>query len=305
VSVPYAMNRTKLVPLLGPLAVLLFAAACGGGGGAAASSTVRGQAGVAQGVQAQQPGQSAPAAKLPSSGIAAAVPEGPRVQRTARITLEVAGGRFDTTLNDVIAIVDGAGGYISGSDAEAQSQGGGLRSGQVTFQVPADRFDAVWTDIRKRGTPQSISISGNDVSQQYVDLQARLRNAEAQRDAMLALMQQARTVADTIQVENQLGQVTSQIEELKGQIDFIDHSTTYATVSVTIHEATAGAPDTWGLQTAATQALHNLVGVLAFVVLGLGTLAPLLVAGLVLFVVGRSAWRRLGARGGVGGPLAE
>jgi len=304
------MKRTCLLPLLCSLAALLLAAACGGGSSGPGSPvrTQAGAAGTSQGVAAG-PAQAAPpaSAQAPKQapGIAAAVPEGPRVQRTARIALDVLAGRFDATLNSVIAIVDGAGGYISGSDASADPQSGGLHSGQVTFQVPADRFDQVWTGIRKQGTPQTISISGNDVSQQYVDLQARQRNAEAQRDAMLALMQQAKSVADTIQIENQLGQVTAQIEELKGQIDFLDHSTAFATVSVSIREAAAGAPDQWGLQTAATQALHNLVAVLAFVVLGLGTLAPVLVAGVLLALLGRRVWRRMAARQAARGPLAE
>ena len=124
------------------------------------------------------------------------VPEGPRVQRTARVTLDVTSGHFDSTLSDVIAIVDQAGGYISGSQAQADD-GQPMRSGQVTFQVPSARFDDVLTQIRKRGTPQAISIAGNDVSLQYVDLQARLTNAEAQRDAMLALLHEARSVNDT------------------------------------------------------------------------------------------------------------
>jgi hypothetical protein len=224
---------------------------------------------------------------------AATVPEGPRVQRSATIALEVANGRFDAALDSVISIAEAAGGYISGQDAHAASEGQPLRSGQVTFQVPADKFDSVVGGIRKKGKAQSISIAGNDVSQQYVDLQARLRNAQAQRDAMLALMQQAKTVNDTIQVENQLGQIQGQIEQLQGQIDYLDHSTTFATVAVTIsEEAAIAASDDWGIRTAASQALHNLVGVVAFLVLALGTLLPLIVVAAALSWVGRIVWRR-------------
>lgn len=66
-------------------------------------------------------------------------PEGPRVQRTARVALD---GQFDSTLNDVIGIVDQAGGYISGSQAQADV-GQPMRSGQVSFQVPSAHFDDV------------------------------------------------------------------------------------------------------------------------------------------------------------------
>jgi len=156
--------------------------------------------------------------------------------------------------------------------------------------VPSARFDDVLTQIRKKGNPRTVTISGNDVSLQYVDLQARLTNAEAQRNAMLALLQQARSVNDTIQIQNQLGQVTGQIEEQRGQISFLDHSTTYATVSVAIRETAAGPRDEWGLQSAASQATHNPVNLIDFLILVLGTLAPLLALGLG---IGFAAWRVL------------
>ena len=292
---------------------LALAAACSGAAcraGSAGSAPTPTRAGAAQAAPAPAAAGSGAASKPAAGDVVPdlTLPEGPRVQRTGRISLQVPDGRFDSTLNDVIAIVDQAGGYIAGSDAQAPDQGAPLRSGEATFQVPADRFDDVLTRVRQKGTPQSISVSGNDVSTQYVDLQARERNAEAQRSAILALMQQARSVSDTIQIQNQLGQVTSQIEQLKGQIAYLDHSTAYATLTVRISETTAGPRDEWGLQTAAIQALHNMVGALALVVLALGTLAPLLVAGAVLFPLGRAAWRRWGRRppsGPAGAPVAE
>lgn len=294
------MHRTKLIALLVPLAAML-AVACGN----SSPVTSAGRAGTGVGVQpAQAPTagsgstSASDAAAKPGSESAAlptaTIPEGQRVQRNARIALQVPNGRFDQALDDVQAIAVGAGGYLSGTDAQSADVGQPLRSGQVTYQIPAKSFDDVIQAIRRKGTAQSIQISGNDVSQQYVDLQARLRNAEAQRDSFLALMTQAKSVSDIIQVQNQLGQITSQIEQLKGQIDYLDHSTTYATVAVTIREVAAGtAPrDQWGLQTAVNQAAHNFVSVIAFVVLALGTLAPLLIGGAVLVFV----LRRMGLR---------
>lgn len=283
--------KTKKLRVLGLWgACLLALSACGWGG--AASHTSQLQADGSFKPALPSPGQAAGSGPEKSpAGVSpqAQTPEGPRVQRTAQITLDVGAGLFDSTLNDVIAIVDQAGGYVSGSQAGADD-GQPMRSGRVTFQVPAARFDDVFVQIRKKGTPQAISISGNDVSLQYVDLQARLRNLEAQRNAMLALMQQARSVNDTIQIQNQLGQVTGQIEELNGQISFLDHSTRFATVAVTIRESTVSRDD-WGLRSAANQALHNLVNVVAFLVLALGTLAPLLIPGVVLAFIG---WRGRG-----------
>jgi hypothetical protein len=288
------MVRHKLLLLLGSLVLPL--AACGASG-VSASLPAQARAGVASQAPASSaagsPAQPAANAPLP----AATVPEGPRVQRSASIVLQVADGRFDRALDEVIAVAEAAGGYISGQNAQAPDQGQPLRSGQVTFEVPTGQFDTVVTSIRGKGTAQSVVISGNDVSQQYVDLQARLGNAEAQRDAVLALMQQAKSVSDTIQIENQLGQITSQIEQLKGQIDYLDHSTSYSSVAVAIREEAVAPPhDEWGLQTAGSQAVHNLATVLSFLIVFASLALPLLIAGGIAFWVGRLAWRRFAVR---------
>jgi hypothetical protein len=297
------MLRHKILVLLGSLAVVGLAA-CAGAAGVGTSAAPGANAGRAstvapQGTAAAGQAPASAAAKPPADASvpAATVPEGPRVQRSASITLQVPNGRFDGVLDDVIGVAEAAGGYISGQNAQAAGQGQPLRSGQVTFQVPADQFDSVVMAVQKKGTAQNVLISGNDVSQQYVDLQARLGNAEAQRNAVLALMQQARSVSDTIQIQNQLGQITSQIEQLKGQIDYIDHSTSFATVAVTIREEALAPPrDDWGLQTAGSQALHNLANVLAFLIIFISVAAPLLVAAGAAFVAGLLAWRRFWPR---------
>jgi Domain of unknown function (DUF4349) len=314
------MNRMKFAVLLPGSLLLLGLAACGGGsaGSSAASrpsaaQPARDASGAAGAAGSTTAGQAPAPASASDKGTAESVipnltvPEGPRVQRSGRISLQVADGRFDNTLSEVSDIVTAAGGYTAGTDAQAPEQGDRLRSGTATFQVPAARFDDVLNQVRRKGTPESISISGTDVSSQYVDLQARERNAEAQRDAFLALMRQARTVAETIQIQNQLGQITAQIEQLKGQIDYLDHSTAFATLSVRITEDTAGPADEWGLQSALTQAEHNLVGILAFLILAVVTLAPVLVAAAILLLIGRAAWRRWGQRPAVSAPapLAE
>ena len=283
------MNRRNLV-LAGSALVLLLTLGCG-----LPRPSLPGQSRSTASVQTPKPGL---ATAPKSSGDAAAQspatlqPEGQKVQRSAQITLEVANGSFETSLDRVVNLMRGQGGYVSGSDAQADT-GDRLRSGQVTFQVPADKFDATIAGLRQLGTAQSIRITGTDVSTQYVDLQARLRNAEAQRDAMLALLQQARSVNDVIQVQTQLGQITGQVEQLKGQIDYLEHTTTYATVAVTLREAAAGTGvDEWGLRTAAAQALHNFVDGIGLMLEVVGAIAPLLPLGLLGWLLVRRFRRR-------------
>jgi Domain of unknown function (DUF4349) len=282
------MNANKLVVLLGPVVGLLLIGACGGSSGGAMSAGAPQRSTSNAYAPAPAPAKSTTGgASDATTPVAPATAEGPRVQKNASLTLTVSNGAFDSSLDRVVALVDSRGGYISGSLAQADS-GDRVRSGQVTFQVPADRFGEVLAQVKKVGTLQHQAINSNDVSLQYVDLQARLRNAEAQRDATLTLMGQAHSVGDIIQVQNQLGQITGQIEQLKGQIAYLDHTTTYATLAVTIREAAASTTtDEWGLRTAAVQGLHNFTAVLGFVLVALGTLGPVLLVG----AVGLVAWR--------------
>jgi hypothetical protein len=216
------------------------------------------------------------------------IPQGPRVIRTAQLGVEVANGSFDKSVDKVFGIATGLGGYVSGSNATADS--GALRTGSISFEVPSDKFDDAVSQVRALGMVQNLVIGGQDVSAQYVDLQARLANEEAQRDAMIALLQKATSVQDIIAIQNTLGQITGQIEELKGQIGYFDHATTFSTVSVSLHEAAVAfrpQTDSWGFLTALSQGLHGFVSTLDYLLVGVGYAGPIL----VLLGLGALAWR--------------
>jgi len=223
--------------------------------------------------------------------------QGPLVIRQAQLTVSVTSGSFDSKLSDVRSLVELEQGFIAGTDAQVNPQFSDdrIRTGVISFMVPAKNFDETIDALAKLGKVQNEHISGQDVSSQYVDLQARLANAEAQRNAMVALLQRAQSVSDIIAIQNQLGQITQQIEELKGQIQYLDHNTSFSTVTVNIVEAGAPAPaaagDNWGFVTALSDAAHNFVTTINYLITGLGAIGPVvLLLGLAYFV-----WRRLGS----------
>ncbi|GAC1657004.1 MAG: hypothetical protein NVS9B1_13700 [Candidatus Dormibacteraceae bacterium] len=290
------MNDRTLARTLAALLGVLVLAACGGSGattGASAPNVDKpGFTGTGKAALSTTGVRSAGPPAIQPAGVSDVVPpigEGPRVIRTARMTVEVGNGLFDSTLDRLLKLTSDLGGYVSGSDAAVPT--GSLRTGTITFQVPADRFNDAIAAIRGLGKLQGMAIGGQDVSLQYVDLQARLRNAEAQRDAMLALLQQAKTVQEILAVQNQLGQVTGQIEQLKGQIAYFDHATGFSTISVSMHEASVvvkpPVADPWGFRSAWSDALRGFANTLDFVLVGLGTAAPVL----LLVLMGLVAWR--------------
>jgi hypothetical protein len=282
------------------VAILTAAAACGGN----TATTTSGHSGFGGTAAAPAPNAYAPAKDATVPGGAptqtSVVPtiQGPQVIRQAQLSITVSSGSFDSKLADVRGLVQLQGGFISGTDAQANPAANSqIRTGVITFMVPAAKFDDTIDQLTKMGKVENEHIGGNDVSAQYVDLQARLVNEEAQRDAMLALLQRAQSVQDIIAVQNQLGQITGQIEQLKGQIQYIDHNTAYSTVTVDMTEAgvpvQATSQDTWGFASAFSDAAHNFVSTLNYIVTGLGAIGPIV----IVLGLGYLLWRRRGFPG--------
>jgi hypothetical protein len=290
------MSKTLARLIVGAFAVALVVA-CGGAqsatNGTSSRATTGGSAKSVTGSAAAVP--SGPAQDVVKPGVSPAdvvppIGEGPRVIRTAQVAVEVKNGSFDSTLDKLFTISTSLGGYISGTVANTDT--GSLRTGTITFQVPTDKFNEAISQVRALGTVQNLAVGGQDVSAQYVDLQARLKNLEAQHEAMLALLGQAKTIPDIIAIQNQLGTITGQIEQLKGQIAYYDHATSYSTVSVSVHEAAvaikpASTNDSWGLTAALLQGLHGFVNTLDYVLVGVGYVGPIL----VLLALAFAAWR--------------
>jgi hypothetical protein len=256
---------------------------------------VAGQSNAGQPVKAiGQPGQPAQGGVSSNPAGTDTVPalQGPPVIRQAQLAITVGAGSFDSKLASVRSLVEAEQGYIAGTDAQSNPVDSQIRTGVINFMVPAANFDATIDLLSKVGKVQDEHITGTDVSAQYVDLNARLANAEAQRDAMLALLARATSISDIINVQTQVGQITGQIEQLKGQIKYLDQNTAFSSIAVTLTEA--GAPvqqtqsDSWGFATALTDAAHNFVTTVNYVVTGLGAIGPLV----VLLGLGYLVWRR-------------
>src|SRR6266478_4898492 len=180
--------------LLVVIAMVVAAAACGGGGGGGATSTLPSTDGSngkpVAGGQVQQGGGTGGGTDQvnPVPNVVPTI-QGPQVIRQAQMTLSVGSGLFDSKLADLRTVVEQEGGFIAGTDAQSSpTTDESIRTGVITFMVPAAKFDETIDLLAKMGKLKNEHISGNDVSAQYVDLQARLANQMAQRDAMLVLL---------------------------------------------------------------------------------------------------------------------
>jgi hypothetical protein len=107
----------------------------------------------------------------------------------------------------------------------------------------------VMAELRKLGEVESENVTGEDVTEQYVDLQARLNNFKVVRDRLLKILdERAREVKDILEVERELARVGGEIESIEGRMKYLDRQVDLSTVTINFHEA----------QVVAAQAFHFL-----------------------------------------------
>jgi hypothetical protein len=208
------------------------------------------------------------------------------VIKTAETTVRVADGHLDRAVTQAGTIAGRAGGYVTQSSVS----GGRAPDALVVVRVPAARLERV-------GRERSQTITGQDVTQEYVNLNARLVNLGAQETVMRRLMGRAQTIAQSIEVQNQLSRVELQIEELTGQLLYLRNRTALSTITLRLTEAVPPPPPAShpnALWKAGERSLEGGLAVVTAVIVGAGFVIPLALIAGVLVLVGRKLlpWAR-------------
>jgi hypothetical protein len=203
---------------------------------------------------------------------------GPRIVKTASLSVELARGQFGRKFQEAVQIAGRHGGFV----ASSQTSSGQHPSGTVVIRVPADEFEATLGELKGLGRVKGQEVSGQDVSAQFADLEARLRNWEAQETVLLGLMRKAGTIEESIKVQRSLQDVQLAIEQIRGQLRVLGDQTDFATITASFVQAGAPpAPTPRGtVGRAWNEAIQAFLNVIAAVVVGLGYLVPLGLLGL-------------------------
>jgi hypothetical protein len=220
------------------------------------------------------------------------LPSGQHLEIAATVSVQMPHDHFEDGLNSVIGIVTNEHGYLAGSTSNAN--GGALRQGSFTFEVPVDNFQDTINRLKDVGKFLGWNTNSKSHDSEYVDLKARLNSANLQLAAFNALLAKATSISDIITIEQQVAQVQQQIEQYQGQLNYLDSITQYSTITVELSEkGAAPAPrpqtDQWGFAASLSQVVHNLAAIANGLILVLGTLLPVLVL-VVLAAATRRRW---------------
>jgi Domain of unknown function (DUF4349) len=281
----------KKLALLVPLALALAVSACNSGSESTAGST--GGGGEAAGsAELGAGGGGSKASDGPVSS--SAVPQvGPQIVKTASLSLGIAHGSFDDKAGEAHAIADAYGGFVVESFA---SQGSDKRiaEGSLVLRIPAESYDAALSRLRGLGKVQHIEESGQDVSGEFVDLNARLRQLRAVEAQLLELLQRADDVPAALAVQNQLSQVQLDLEQARGRLQYLENRVAFATISVSMHELGAVAPNDGGFSIVDAWATAGaaFLTVVGWIFIGIAVVAPVLVLLGLGFLAGRAIRKR-------------
>lgn len=214
-------------PLVGLILIALVISGCG-----AAAPTPMQPVGTAApmpfGVPAREAEQAADA--VAPDGISSSLPETSQrlIVRTANLSIVVQD--TNQALHQISALATRIGGFVVMSQTSKVEQ---ATRGIITIRVPAERFDEAIRQIEALATDvQDRNIRGEDVTEQYVDLQARLRNLEATEAQLQRIMERAEKIEDVLNVYRQLSETRGQIEQVKGRIQFLEQSAALSSITV-------------------------------------------------------------------------
>lgn len=164
----------------------------------------------------------------------------------------------------IAAYAKSHGGYIVSSNI---SQDGIAPSATVTIRIPVAVFDAGFAELKAIGDVQSENVTGEDVTDQYVDLNARLHNLQVTESQLQEIMRRATKISDVLEVQEQLTAVRGNIESLQGRIKYLKDSASMSSLTVylstdpsqlpVVHEPT----DTWKPIAVAKEALRSLLDI--------------------------------------------
>lgn len=152
---------------------------------------------------------------------------------------------------------------------------GDSRSARLAMRIPATRFEQALERLRGLDAEVvSSRVDTKDVTEEFVDLEARVTSKKREEEQYLSLLSQARSVDDTLKVSQALGDVRTEIERLTGQLNSLKGRVDYSTITVTIDNvADLSSQSAWQPARTAVEALVALVSLLKF----LGDLAIWLV----------------------------
>jgi hypothetical protein len=225
------------------------------------------------------------------------VPSERKIIRDADLRLEA--DSPEDVQQRVTAIAESTGGFV----VESQQSGGDGRTGgrdtvSMTIRVPADKFAAALDEIRKAaGRVVTEQVKGQDVTEEFIDIEARLRATRALELQFMEIMKRATSVDEALNVQRQLASVRGDIEKIEGRKRFLENQASLSTIKIRVQTPAAISASGSGFFYKLTESFGDGLDVALNFVLGLVTVLIAILPFLIfivlpVYLVARYFWNK-------------
>lgn len=206
-------------------------------------------------------------------------------------TMSIENDNFDETEAKAKEITKNLGGYITNSTSQVNQSG--KKQGSITVRVHADKYDELLAEMAKIGKVMNQNITGRDVTEEYVDAEARLKTQRELESRLLQLLaEKTANLTAVVEVEQKLASVRENIEKTEGRMRMLKDQASFSTVTVSIFEPailnTSSGGFFYELERGFEKGLTGFTSILAGLITFIIALSPILaVLGLVIYLTVR------------------
>jgi hypothetical protein len=187
-----------------------------------------------------------------------------KIVRTGSITMEV--GDISRSQADITAIAGQYKGYVVSSNQRADQE---YPTGYISIRVPAGSFNDVMQKLRALAVKVTYeNTNSQDVTEQYMDLEAQLKNYQATEAQYLELLKKADNVKDILEVQRELSNVRGNIERVKGRMQYLERTSDMSLIEITLNKSRPLGESTWDVGGIFKAAVDGLI-VLGQIILGI------------------------------------
>ena len=191
--------------------------------------------------------------------------------KNADISLEV--DNYKTAAEALKNQVLSYGGYITNEFVQTSGPEG-ILNGHLQVRVPQDKFEGFLSGLEGLGKVTGRNIYTQDVTEEYVDVQSRLKAYKTKEERLLDILRKSGQLSDILAVENELANTRAQIESLEGRLRYLDNRTDFSTIGINIKQTVAPTQkvSTGGLQGVFGKAKEALIKTINNILLSIGKL---------------------------------
>ena len=192
-----------------------------------------------------------------------------KIIRNADLTIEVTSPT--ETQSKVVSIAEAHGGFVVNSEAKQRDNGEATNRTldiKVVVRIPENQFGVVLDKVRGLANNRNEEkVTGQDVTEEFIDLEARIKTQRALEAQFLQIMKQAGKITDALEVQRQIAEVRTEIEKLEGRKRFLDNRSSLSTITVNILAPKPIAVNTTGFGRSVRDAVSDSVEVGSGIVL--------------------------------------